>query len=127
MKTAMRIMFGFFMICVISRNGILFAQTSEPNNNLEACKSGFQSCDRTLLTDQQSDELRSDTHRRTVADCRAGIGLCNQSALTEPETIALAIANHQSILNGVVVIAVVLWLLNVFGLFHSLSRIHVGT
>jgi hypothetical protein len=32
----------------------------------------------------------------------------------------------KSILNGVVVIAVVLWLLNVFGLFHSLSGIHVG-
>jgi hypothetical protein len=29
-------------------------------------------------------------------------------------------------LNGVVVIAVVLWILNVFGLFQSLSRIHVG-
>jgi hypothetical protein len=33
----------------------------------------------------------------------------------------------KSILNGVVVIAVVLWLLNVFGLFHSLSHIRVGT
>lgn len=33
----------------------------------------------------------------------------------------------KSILNGVVVIAVVLWLLNVFGLFHSLSRVHIGT
>jgi len=32
----------------------------------------------------------------------------------------------KSILNGVVVIVVVLWLLNAFGLFHSLSRIHVG-
>lgn len=32
----------------------------------------------------------------------------------------------KSILNGVVIIAVVLWLLNAFGLFHSLSRIHVG-
>jgi len=28
--------------------------------------------------------------------------------------------------NAVVVIAVVVWLLNVFGLFTSLSRIHVG-
>jgi hypothetical protein len=28
-------------------------------------------------------------------------------------------------LNGVVVIAVVLWLLNGFGLFHSLSRVHL--
>jgi hypothetical protein len=32
----------------------------------------------------------------------------------------------KSILNGVVVITVVLWLCNVFGLFHSISRIHVG-
>ena len=31
----------------------------------------------------------------------------------------------KSILNGVVVIVVVLWLLNVFGLFRSLSMIHV--
>jgi len=32
----------------------------------------------------------------------------------------------KSILNGVVVIVVVLWLLNAFGLFHSISRLHVG-
>jgi hypothetical protein len=32
----------------------------------------------------------------------------------------------KSILNGVVVIVVVFWLLNVFGLFHSISRIRVG-
>ncbi|HLZ90901.1 MAG TPA: Thivi_2564 family membrane protein [Candidatus Acidoferrum sp.] len=32
----------------------------------------------------------------------------------------------KSILNAVVVICVVLWLLNAFGLFHSLSRIHIG-
>jgi hypothetical protein len=32
----------------------------------------------------------------------------------------------KSILNGVVVIGVVLLLLNVFGIFHSLSRIRVG-
>jgi hypothetical protein len=33
----------------------------------------------------------------------------------------------KSILNAVVVIVLVLWLLNVFGLFHSFSRIHIGT
>jgi hypothetical protein len=32
----------------------------------------------------------------------------------------------KSILNGVVVIVVVLWILNIFGLFHSVSGIHVG-
>jgi len=33
----------------------------------------------------------------------------------------------KSILNAVVVIVTVLWLLNIFGLFHSLSRMRVGT
>jgi hypothetical protein len=33
----------------------------------------------------------------------------------------------KSVLNGVVVIAVVVWLLNAFGVFHSLSRMHVGS
>jgi hypothetical protein len=33
----------------------------------------------------------------------------------------------KSILNAVVVIVTVLWLLDIFGLFHSLSRMHVGT
>ena len=32
----------------------------------------------------------------------------------------------KSISNGVVVIATVLWLLNIFGLFHSLSHIRIG-
>ncbi len=32
----------------------------------------------------------------------------------------------KSILNGVVVIAVVFWLLSVFGLFHSISHIRIG-
>lgn len=36
-------------------------------------------------------------------------------------------ATIKSILNAVVVISVVLWILNVVGLFHSMSRIHVGT
>jgi len=33
----------------------------------------------------------------------------------------------KSILNAVVVIVVVVWLLDVFGLFHSFSRIRIGT
>jgi hypothetical protein len=35
-------------------------------------------------------------------------------------------SNIKSILNGVVVIIVVIWLANLFGLFGPLSRIHVG-
>jgi hypothetical protein len=35
-------------------------------------------------------------------------------------------SNIKSILNGVVVIAVVLWLLDVFGLFHHFAKIHIG-
>jgi hypothetical protein len=35
-------------------------------------------------------------------------------------------ASIKSILNAVVVIAVILWLLNVFGLLSSNTRIHIG-
>jgi hypothetical protein len=35
-------------------------------------------------------------------------------------------SNIKSILNGVVVICVVLWLLDVFGVFHSFARIRIG-
>jgi hypothetical protein len=35
-------------------------------------------------------------------------------------------ARIKSILNGVVVIAVVVWLLNAFGVLHSLSVIRIG-
>jgi hypothetical protein len=33
----------------------------------------------------------------------------------------------KSLLNAVVVICTVLWLLDIFGLFHSLSHMHLGT
>ena len=36
-------------------------------------------------------------------------------------------ASIKSILNAVVVIVVVLWILNIFGLFHSLSHVRIGT
>jgi hypothetical protein len=36
------------------------------------------------------------------------------------------VGSIKSILNAVVVICAVLWILNIFGLFDSLSRIHVG-
>ena len=35
-------------------------------------------------------------------------------------------ASIKSILNAVVVIAVILWLLNVFGFLSGISRIHIG-
>ena len=36
------------------------------------------------------------------------------------------VGSIKSILNAVVVICVVMWLLSVFGLLHSLSRLRVG-
>jgi hypothetical protein len=38
----------------------------------------------------------------------------------------LSSRHSNGVLNGVVVIAVVVWLMNIFALLHSLSRIHVG-
>ncbi len=42
------------------------------------------------------------------------------------ESIHPMAGSIKSILNAVVVIAVVIWLLNAFGLMQSLSNIHIG-
>lgn len=36
-------------------------------------------------------------------------------------------SNIKSILNGVVVIVTILWILNIFGVFHAFSHFHIGS
>ena len=49
----------------------------------------------------------------------------NPSAGTVPKTVIPMAGSIKSILNAVVVIVVVLWLLNVFGILDSIATVHV--
>src|SRR5207302_8340872 len=72
-----------------------FAQSSNLAQNLEACKSGSDSCDQSKLSAAQLTDVALAGHGRNVVNCRNGYDSCDHSKLTEPETIALAVADHQ--------------------------------
>jgi len=74
---------------------LLFAQSSDLVKNLEDCKYGVDTCDRSRLTPSQSAAVDLTRHGRNVSDCRNGYDSCDHSKLTEPEAIALAVADHQ--------------------------------
>src|SRR5277367_6476989 len=74
---------------------LAFAQSPEAALNLEACKTGRESCDRSSLSASQLGEVAFAAHGRNVANCRNGYDSCDRSKLSEPETIALAVADHQ--------------------------------
>jgi hypothetical protein len=71
------------------------------------------------LAEQEVEAHAIDTNRNGSDRCRCG-SVADQPLHPDAGTI-------KSILNAVVVIAVVLWLLNVFGLFSSFSHIRVGS
>ena len=74
---------------------LLFAQPSDPAQNLANCKNGRAGCDRSRLSQLESAQVALARHRRNVTDCRNGYDSCDHSKLTEPEAIALAVADHQ--------------------------------
>lgn len=74
---------------------LAFGQSSDLSRNLDACKSGSQSCDRSKLSSAQLADITSSAHARNVVNCRNVSSSCDLAKLTEPETIALAVANHQ--------------------------------
>jgi hypothetical protein len=74
---------------------LAFAQSPDVAQNLDACKTGRESCDQSKLSDAQSADSALAAHGRNVANCRNGYDSCDRSKLSEPETIALAVADHQ--------------------------------
>jgi hypothetical protein len=74
---------------------LLCAQSSDLAQNLADCKNGWESCDRSRLSESESADVARFEHRRNVASCRNGYDSCDRSKLTEPEAIALAVADHQ--------------------------------
>ncbi len=67
-----------------------FGQSFDLSGNLDACKSGSESCDRSKLSAAQLDDVAFAAHRRNVVNCRNGYSSCDLAKLTELETIALA-------------------------------------
>ena len=71
---------------------LLSAGTPVPAANLSACKSGWSSCDRSLLTLEEMTAVANVERARNVSNCRSGQSSCDKWKLTEPEAIAVAVA-----------------------------------
>lgn len=67
---------------------LLFAAPPDPAANLSACKSGWSSCERSLLTPIELTAVTLAEHARNLSLCRSGLSSCDQSQLTEAEAIA---------------------------------------
>ena len=76
---------------LISLPALSFAATPDRAANLLACKQGSP-CNRGRLTLSEMTEVAEAEHARNVWNCRTGLRSCDQSRLTEPESIALAVA-----------------------------------
>src|SRR5271155_1744403 len=71
------------------------AQSPDVAHNLEACKAGLVICDRSRLSQSESEDIALAVHARNTANCRNGYDSCDHSQLTEPEATALAVAEHR--------------------------------
>src|SRR5260370_33731087 len=66
------------------------AQATDRDQNLSACKNGWGSCDRSVLTQPEAMEVAAAEHRRNLPDCRNGGESCDHPQFTRAEARALA-------------------------------------
>jgi hypothetical protein len=95
MKFNLKKCFGALVACLSLLPVLAFAQSSDLAENLDACKAGRDTCERSRLTPSEATDVVLAAHVRNVVNCRHGYDPCDRSKLTEPEMIALAVADHQ--------------------------------
>src|SRR5579872_7293386 len=95
MKVSLRKSFGVSLVCLSLWSIFAFAQFSDVSSNLENCKAGRETCDRSKLSQSEAAEVAIAVHRQNVVNCRNGYDSCDRSKLTEQETITLAVVDHQ--------------------------------
>ena len=74
---------------------LAFAQSPDLSQNLEACKAGRETCDRSRLSAPQLAEVALASHGRNVANCRNHYDSCDRSKLTASEAREMTVAEQQ--------------------------------
>src|SRR5579864_9802673 len=90
----MRRSFWFVILCFSLWQVVALAQSSDPDRNFSACKSGSISCDQAQLTQSEASAIAGAEHQRNFSDCVNVFGSCDYSRLTGPEADAVAVAEH---------------------------------
>jgi hypothetical protein len=95
MKVTMQTLLWALVACLSLWPILVFAQSSDVARDLEACKNGRATCDRSKLAQSESAEVAVTEHARAVSNCRNRLKSCDPWKLTGPEATALAVADHQ--------------------------------
>src|SRR5207245_205160 len=74
---------------------LLFAQSPDLAQNLANCRNGYDSCDHSKLTQQETIALALADHQQNVSDCKNGMTSCDPSRLTQAEARETSVAEHR--------------------------------
>src|SRR5260370_2695559 len=71
------------------------AQATDRDQNLSACKNGWGSCDRSVLTQPEAMEVAAAEHRRNLSDFRNGCEAFEHAQFTPADARPVARFTHE--------------------------------
>ena len=79
MKFISRMVRFSVMISLICFAALMSAQSPDHAQNLFACENGFDSCDHSVLTQTDKNELTAAKHQQNISDCKSAWRSCDRS------------------------------------------------
>jgi hypothetical protein len=95
-KVILRIVRFSLIMSLTCYAALMSAQSPDHEQNLFACKNGWDSCDRSALTPADTNEVAAARHTQNISDCESAWTSCDRSVLSAPELAEVAIAVHRS-------------------------------
>ena len=79
MKVVSRLVCCSLMMSLICYAALMSAQSPDHEQNLFACKNGWDSCDRSALTQADKNEVTAAKHEQNISDCESAWTSCDRS------------------------------------------------
>ncbi len=100
MKVISRTVFySLMIISLIGFTRLMWAQSTDQQENLFACKNGWDTCNPSALTQANKNEVAAARHAQNISDCENDWTSCNRSALSEPERAEVAVVAHRNMVS----------------------------
>ncbi len=76
---------GYILMFLVCCAGSSLAQSPDQEQNLFACKNGWDSCNHSILTETQKSDVVAARHEQNIADCKDAWASCDRSTLSAAE------------------------------------------
>ena len=91
--------FGHILMLLVCCAGSALAQSPDPEQNLFACKNGWDSCDHSVLTQTQKNNVVAAKHEQNIADCKDTWSSCDRATLSVAEQADVSAAVRQNMVS----------------------------